>query len=244
MKSVVQIPAYNEPATLPRTARDILNQPVPEGHTIDVEAWVTRSEDESGCCSTMNAARSVEGLTPYEAPKGKLSARNAAHEHAVREGYDAFVSWDADAPPLSDRTLSALVTALEGESVVAANSVPVARGNDSSVLGTAVDAFSAVEEAVFPHINGQAHAITTAAWEQVGPFDETIDQTDMRTVRGEEEFGLIRGLRSIGKVVKPPEARVFNDPRRMYCKFPIGEQPPYCDTRGIADNYGGRTGKE
>lgn len=241
-RAVVQMPAYNEADKLPSTAREILEQRVPDGFSVDMEAWVTRSEDESGCCDTMMAAESVPSMDVYEAPVGKLSARNAAHSHAVGRGYDMIVSWDADAPPEHDGVLASLLTALDEPGVVAANSVPTSLSRHRSLLGMATDAFSAVEETVFPHINGQAHAITTSAWQAVGPFDESIDQTSMREVRGEEEFGFGRKLRQEGKVVQPPDAKVYNDPRRAYCKVPMGSRPPYCDTLGISKNYGGDDG--
>lgn len=238
-RAVIQVPAYNEADTLPSTAREILSQRVPDNYTADLQAWVTRSENEKGCCDTMMAAESVPKMTVFEAPVGKLSARNAAHSHAVSRGYDTIVSWDADAPPEHDGVLASLLTAIDGEDVVAANSVPTSLSRHRSVLGAAVDAVAAVEETVFPHINGQAHALTTEAWQNVGPFDDSIDQTSMETVRGEEEFRFGRRLRRLGEVRQPPEAKVYNDPRRVYCRIPIGEQPPYCGELGISDNYGG-----
>jgi len=238
-RAVVQIPAYNEADKLPNTAREILAQRVPDNYGVDLQAWVTRSENEKGCCDTMMAAESVPEMEVFEAPVGKLSARNAAHSHAVTRGYDVIVSWDADAPPEHDGVLAALLSAVDEPGVVAANSVPTSLSRHRSLLGAAVDAVAAVEETVFPHINGQAHAITTEAWEAVGPFDDSIDQTSMSTVRGEEEFLLGRKLRRMGEVTQPPAAKVYNDPRRVYCQVPIGETPPYCGDLGIADNYGG-----
>jgi hypothetical protein len=63
--------------------------------------------------------------------------------------------------------------------------------------------------------------MTAEAWEQVGPFDESVDQTSMPEVRAEEEFGFWRRLRSLGRVAQPPRAVVYNDPRREYCKIPF-----------------------
>lgn len=237
-RAVVQMPAYNEADTLPQTARDILSQRVSDNYSVDLQAWVTRSENENGCCDTMMAAESVPEMDVFEAPVGKLSARNAAHSHAVTRGYDVIVSWDADAPPDHNGVLASLLTSVGKDGVVAANSVPSSLSRHRSLLGMAVDAVAAVEETVFPHINGQAHALTTRAWEAVGPFDDSIDQTSMRTVRAEEEFRLGQKLRQLGEVEQPPDAKVYNDPRRVYCQVPIGDQPPYCDTLGISDNYG------
>lgn len=237
-QAVVQIPAYNEADKLPNTAREILDQRVPDNYGVDLQAWVTRSENEKGCCDTMMAAESVPEMEVFEAPVGKLSARNAAHSHAVTRGYDVIVSWDADAPPEHDGVLAALLSAFDDPDVVAANSIPTALNRHRSLLGIGIDLFGAFEEVAFPHINGQAHAFTADAWEAVGPFDDSIDQTEMVKVRGEEEFGFGRKLRQYGKVVQPPSAKVYDDPRRIHCRFPIGERPPYCDTLGIADNYG------
>jgi len=237
MQAVVQVPAYNEADRLPNTAREILSQESPDGYSVDLQAWVTYSANENGCCDTMAAAESVPGMDVFEAPVGKLSARNAAHSHAANRGYDVIVSWDADAPPEHDGVLSALLTPFDDPDVVATNSIPTALSRHRTLLGMGIDLFGAFEEVAFPHINGQAHAFTADAWEAVGPFDDTIDQTEMVKVRGEEEFGFGRKLRQYGKVVQPPDAKVYDDPRRIHCRFPIGERPPYCDTLGISDNY-------
>lgn len=236
MRVVAQIPAYHEGPRLAETAEAILQQRVPEGATVDVEAWVTPDPDPSSC-STWATAEGVSGLDVYEAPIGKLSARNAAHSHAVTAGYDAFVTWDADAVPLHDQVLVELLAPLmESEQYPAVNSTPVTDPDgDGGLLAQVVDSAARAEDILSPHLNGQAHAIRTSAWEQAGPFDTDRDETSLWETRQEEEYGLWGRLRRLGPIPRPREAAVFNDPRRHICKIPGAASPDWCDAVNMTD---------
>lgn len=235
-EAVVQIPAYHEGPRLAETAEAVLSQQLPEGAAVDVEAWVTPDPDPSSC-GTWATAERVDGMDVYEAPIGKLSARNAAHSHAVTDGYDAFVTWDADAPPLHEGVLAALLRPLmENRSVPAVNSRPVTDPNsDGGLAARLVDTFARTEDTLSPHLNGQAHAIRTTAWEQAGPIDTDRDETDLWEVRQEEEFGMWGRLRRLGPIPSPLDAQVFNDPRRHLCKIPGAGDPDWCDAVNMTD---------
>jgi hypothetical protein len=238
MRAVVQIPAYHEGPQLAETAEAILQQRAPDGVAVDVEAWVTPDPDPSSC-STWAAAEAVSGLDVYEAPIGKLSARNAAHSHAVTAGYDAFVTWDADAVPLHDQVLVELLAPLmESEQYPAVNSTPVTDPDgDGGLLAQVVDSAARAEDILAPHLNGQAHAIRTAAWEQAGPFDTDRDETSLWETRQEEEYGMWGRLRRLGPIPRPNEATVFNDPRRHICKIPGAASPDWCDAVNMTDTH-------
>lgn len=218
--AVVQIPAYEEGRTVYETATEIANQTVPDGWDVDYEAWVTLSPPNRELCDTWQNAMAAENVGVIEAPQGKLSARNEAHDSAVERGYDVFFSWDADAPPLRDGVLASMLRAFEQDPRPACvNSKP--KSSPDGLVGQAIDAFAAAEDVATPHIHGQCHALTAEAWDIAGPFDESLDQTSMQEVRSEEEFGFWRALRSVGPVVQPHDAVVYNDPRRTYCKLPF-----------------------
>lgn len=223
--SAVQVFAFEEPE-VGRVLSALTAQAAGAPGDVTVEAWVTRSEDESGYCSTWESASSVGGVDVYEAPLGKLSARNAAHERAIQRGCDAIASWDADAPPVSDSAVSALLSAALRPGVALANSQPVA--SDGSLLGSIVDAGGRLEDTVRPHAHGQAHAFPVETWAAAGPFDVSIDQTNPQSVRTEEEFRFYNRARELGEVVTPGGAEVFNDPRRHYCYLPGMESNDYC----------------
>lgn len=219
MHAVVQVPAYREGDQFPEVLAAIREQDV-DGHDVDVEAWVTLSPPGTRAdCTTWQDAASVDGVTVHEAPEGKLSARNAAHEHAIEAGADAIVSWDADAYPRDDRVLASLLEPLEGDDVVVANSTPLAAPFEGNLLATLVDVAGAAEDRVRPHVHGQCHAMTAAAWEQLGPFDESIDQTNVSEVRAEEEFGFYHEAERAGAVVEPDGAVISNDTRRHRCRI-------------------------
>lgn len=226
----VQMPAFEEAAKLPETAREINGQRVPDGVRLTKEAWVTRSEDRRGVCTTMNAAKTVAEWTVYEAPAGKLSARNNAHNHAVTHGADVIVQWDADAPPLGGGVLKALIETAAEDGVALANSTPTAR--DGSIWGTIVEAGSKIEDVTRPHIHGQCHAMTTEAWQAAGPFDTSLDETAIHEVRAEEEFDFRDRVAEVGEVVDVGQAKVFNDPRRSRCALPGLEDREFCQRRG------------
>jgi len=228
---VVQMPAFEEAHQLPKTARAIADQRVPDGVTATYEAWVTRSEDRCGVCSTMQAAKTVGGWDTYEAPAGKLSARNAAHNNALNHGADLICAWDADAPPLADGVLTALVETATQDGVALANSTPVAR--DGSAIGLVSEVSSKVEDTIMPHVHGQCHVMTAEAWRLAGPFDTDLDESDIGDVRGEEEFDFRRRVSEVGEVVDVPQAEVFNDPRRNICRLPNMEATSdFCERRG------------
>lgn len=218
--AVVQIPAYEEGRTVYETATEITDQRVPDGWDVDYEAWVTLSPPDRELCDTWQNAMEAEDVDVFEAPQGKLSARNAAHNSAVERGYDVLFSWDADAPPIGSAVLATMLREFEKDPrPVCVNSIP--KSAPAGVFGHVVDLAAGIEEVATPHVNGQCHALTTDSWGEVGPFDDTVDQTHLPAVRAVEEFGMWRKLRSLGPVAQPPGATVYNDPRRISAKIPF-----------------------
>lgn len=222
MKVVVQIPAYQEGRTVFETASEVSDQHIPDGVDVDVQAWVTLSPPDRELCDTWQNAMAAEGVEVYEAPIGKLSARNAAHNYALGEGYDVIFSWDADAPPLHDYVLYEMIEAFDQQpKPVAVNSRPLSF--PEGLFWLVIDAGAAFEDVVTPHINGQCHAMTANAWEIVGPFDEDIDQTHLASIRAEEEFAFYRRLSDLGPVIQHPKATVYNDTRRHRASMPFSK---------------------
>jgi len=230
---VVQVPAFEEGGEMLPVLESIRDQAVPDGVSVDYEVWVTLSPPDRELCTTWQAAVEAEGFDVYEAPTGKLSARNAAHDHADRSGYDVIVSWDADAPPLADDTFVELLGPILSGDASCVNSNPYS--SSAGAFGVVVDVLASVEDVTVPHIHGQLHALTVDAWRRAGPFDDSIDQTDVAAVRAEEEFAFRRRLQSQSPsgVVTAPGAVVYNDPRRAYCQVPGLGQNPYCGERGV-----------
>jgi len=228
MRAVIQLPAYDEADVIRDTMRAIRDQPYPTAFEVDYEAWITRNENKFGLCDTMVAADRVDGWRTVEAPAGKLSARNAAHGDAVDNGYDIIITWDADAPPLTDGTLTALLEPFTREDVVAVNSLPVA-APEPDLIGRLTDIVGFAQDRFSPHMHGQCHGMTAAAWARLGPFDASIDQTDSNAVRAEEEFDFYDRLGAIGTVVDADDAIVFNDTRRTRCQVPLLGDPSFCE---------------
>jgi hypothetical protein len=229
MKAIVQLPAYDEADIIDDTMRAIRDQPTPNEFAVDYEAWITRNENKFGLCDTMVTAERVDGWDTVEAPEGKLSARNAAHDSAVERGYDVIVTWDADATPLRQNTLVQLLAPFEDRAVVATNSKPVA-ATTPNPINRVVDLAGYAEDAFNPHLHGQCSAFRAAVWDDYGGFDTTTEQSEIDPVRKEEEFGLYDAFSEHGKVVDTG-ALVYNDPRRHYCKLPLAGSQAFCERR-------------
>lgn len=175
--------------------------------------------DYFGCVTPKPGGMTVDAVLDHpdyeliETPKGKVSSRNYAHDMVME--YDVIVTTDADAPPLSDDTLYNLLYPYRDVDVVATN----ANVSSPGIFGLAVNTLGRVEDAARPHMHGQCSSFTTDAWEVCGPFDESVDQTNVGDVRSVEEFGFYSDLDMLGKVIYCHDAPVFNDTRRVYCKF-------------------------
>lgn len=232
--ATVQVPAFHE-RKIHHTLREIRDQEVSKPWTFNVEAWVTPNSDP---CTTMALAESVDGVDVYEAPKGKLSARNEAHTTAAARGADVIVQWDADAPPLEDRSLDKLLAHLLEDGVVGVSGWASSR--DSDLLSRAVSIQAYADWFVLQPFYGRFSAFTADAWRQVGPFPEDIDQTGMGPMRAVEEIGFRRELRQVGRVVDAFDARVHLDDRRFRCYLNplMGKpQPSYCAERGGTETF-------
>lgn len=222
MDATIQVFAYDEPpAQLERTLRRLVGQTIPTWATATIECWVTPVGPGD---PSLETAERVEGVSLHTAPQGKLSARNAAHDAAIERGADVIVTWDADAPPLDMDTLGRLLREIHHPHTVAVNAAPVARetpDGEFSVVGAAVDAGGVLEDVLFPHMHGQASAITREGWDAAGAFDTEIDETDPRAVRAEEELNFYHRLGRHGQIGFA-RARVYNDPRRHLSRLPVG----------------------
>ena len=66
-------------------------------------------------------------------------------------------------------------------------------------------------------MHGRLSAFTADAWAAVGPFDDSVDQTNVVAVRLEEAFDFYRRIAGLGTVAYAPEATVHYDVRRVEC---------------------------
>lgn len=229
----LQVIAFNEPEEkLARTFQSVNEQQVDRRVNVSTEAWITPASQED---PSFDFARD-NGFEPFTAGKGKLTARNQAHDHAVDDGADIIVTLDADAPMVTTHSLASLVRPLRDGAAAFANSMPVSHPpphGKVSAFGMAVDVGGRLEDAVFPHAHGQCSAFTARAWREAGPFDTDLDQTDSVEVRQEEEFDFLRRVKGVGRATMPKGAKVYNDPRRHLCRFPVVGSADYCEERGV-----------
>jgi len=210
----VQVPAFHEGDHFYQTLPEIASQEPPEGMTLTFEAWVTPGCDDLSNCRTWQAAENTRTVDAYEAPVGKLATRNTAHAHAVNEGADIIVAWDADAPPAHKDVLRALLTPYqETDAVVATNGNPT----KATLVGPLISAVATAEDVIRPHFNSQLMSLSSFAWAEAGPFDTDLDQTDVSAVRQEEEFDFYDRVSGLGEIAAPSNATVVESPRRQLC---------------------------
>lgn len=211
-RAVVQVPAFVEP-NIDVALAGIATQTPPPGWMVDVEAWVTMDQHDN---ETWRLANADPGVSAHEAPPGKLSARNAAHDWAVSLGADAVVTWDADCYPANANVLTELLAPLD-DGAAAVNGKPVPAG--VTPFGMVNRVMSAVEDAIWPHMHGQLSAIPAETWRAAGPFDDSLDQTDGIAVRNEEEFDFYSRCAALGPVPTAGRAVVYETPRRSLYRF-------------------------
>lgn len=226
MDVALQLVAFRE-EDLTSTMDAWADQPVPEGANISYEAWITPDDGADWRRATWREAETHPVFDPFEAPQYKLVARNAAHDSAIDRGYDAWITADADAPPLSDSTLSALIDGVSKPENVAAVSNPVC---DVTPIGIWSNLGVYAKEFI-GGIHGQCHAVTARGWAEAGPFEENLNHTEIRSVWAEEEYGFGQRLHDAGGVDYRFDAPVYNDTRRRECAWykAWGKRHEFCE---------------
>lgn len=233
MNVAIQCCAFDEP-DVDQTLEAIASHPVPDWHSVALEAWVTPHDGE-----TLSKARSVSAADVYEAPQGKLSTRNVAHGHAVSSGADVIVSWDADAPPVKEDSLTKLLSHFDRPGVVAVNGSQRHEGFAAAKL---FDLATHLDTVLYSPIYGRFSAFTTDAWESAGPFrTRGVDQTDIVSTRFEEERDFRKRLEREGRVIDDPRASVYGEDRRYRCWkasiLPGSETPEFCQSHDGGETF-------
>lgn len=236
MDVAVQIPAYME-ADLDETLDAVSQQRHPRFvDELSFEAWVTPDGDRS-TDPTWQTAQQHPKFSAHEAPRYKLNARNAAHDSAVERGYDVIVSWDADATPRSADSLAELLAPIHERNIVATNGMTRYTGS----FGRVADVIQLADLMAMRPIYGRFSAFTADAWRRAGPFDESVDQTDMLSIRTEEEFNFRRRLANVGGVKNVWGAWVDHPERRFECTYtkaaPWKEPSEWCAERGSISEF-------
>ncbi len=92
MKLIIQIPCFNEGATLPPTLRD-LPRTLPG---IDVIEWLVVDDGSRDDTAAVARANGVHHVVQFEQNRGLAAAFKAGLEESLRQGADIIVNTDAD----------------------------------------------------------------------------------------------------------------------------------------------------
>jgi len=91
-KVIIQIPCYNEAATLPGTLRD-LPRSLPG---VDVVEWLVVDDGSQDGTAEVARAHGVSHVVKFDRNRGLAAAFTAGLEASVRAGADIIVNTDAD----------------------------------------------------------------------------------------------------------------------------------------------------
>lgn len=219
-RAVVQLFAYDEPDVIAETLDRYAATPAPDNWTLDYQAWVTPTPTRE----TLRHAESHPTFRAMRAPQGKLTTRNKAHDWAFTHNYDVVITADADEPPLRDDYFTELLAPFSRPPVQAVTAWP----KNTNALAPLLDVARKFDEANKP-IRANCSALSQQAWSHAGPFrTNAVDETDIDSVRAEEEFGFRRRIEEIGEVVEQHSAQVEANNRRMASKVfgalrPLGQ---------------------
>lgn len=231
--AVVQLFAYDEPDVITSTMDQYAETPVPEHWSIDYQAWVTPAESHQ----TVEAAKRHPQFSYMSAPKGKLATRNTAHNWAFNRSYDVVITADADEPPFRDDYFAELLAPFQRGSVLAVTGWPKNTGLSAPVTTVA----RRLDETRRP-IRANCSALSEIAWRYAGPFRvDDVDQTDITSVRREEEFDFRRRIEDVGEVVEQRSAQVHANNRRMLSKVYDALSPLGGSDLGHAASRGAKT---
>jgi hypothetical protein len=219
-RTVVQLFAYDEPNVITPTMNRYAETPVPDNWTFEYQAWVTPTEGHR----TLRQAENHPAFKAFQAPQGKLTTRNKAHDWAFSRNYDFVITADADEPPLRDDYFAELLAPFQSGRVHAVSGWPKNTGLSAPLTGFA----RRLDETRRP-LRANCSALDEMAWLSAGPFrTDDVDETEVGSVRREEEFDFRRRIEEIGEVVEQHSAMVEANNRRNLSKVydalrPLGD---------------------
>lgn len=208
--TTVIIPTLNESKYVTRTVDSIFSQQVLQAYPDRFEVFAVDSGSEDG---TQDLLRQM-GMTVYNAPRGKLTARDLGIRMA--EG-KVIVSTDADTTYQPDH-FGLMLRHFDDPSVVG---VYGPHRMDGPWWLRTMNMASLWE---FHRMWGSNSMLTKQAYYQVGGFDLSIDQQDAGKMIQEEEVEFAKRLDAVGKTVYEKDAVALVSGRRWYSSDPYFDE--------------------
>lgn len=201
IKIEVQVPTLNEEGYIQNTLETISKQKLVENGDVDLTIVDSKSDDKT-----------VELSDPYvdkvyTTDRGKLTAMNQAVEKS-----NASIIAYADAGDIYPKGwLNGLLSPFEDEEVVGSYGPSFSSG----LLTKVPWAVQTIPQLFGVLMQGRNSAVRTFAHEEIGGFDESVDQNNINSTWIEEEFKYPKRLSKIGEVVFVPSAGMVGSDRRV-----------------------------
>lgn len=210
-KISVVIPAYNEELYIERVLLDIQNQNLMLQYPDWMEIIVVDNES-----TDRTAEIASQYATVVSAPRGKLNARHVGVE-ACSGDIVVFVDADAIVKPNS---LNLLLRHFQDPNVVGVSGGSVAITNNPVSLYVNLQ-MNSLNSSIGLLMAGGFSAFRKEAYYAVGGHNLDVNQSSRLQMFLEEEYGFIRKLKTVGRVVVDLEANIFVPTRSESCQ--IGE---------------------
>mgnify|MGYP001605985027 CR=1 FL=1 len=205
--SSIILPTFNEVDYLQSTLASLQQQNIMLAYPDKFELIIIDSESTDGTLDLIK--KYTSNILTASGPKGKLSARHLAIQHAKGE---IIISVDADTFYPAN-WLNLMLRHFSNPDVVGVSSPRM-----FMFPNTFHSLSIAFGDSLFRSMRGSNSAFRKSAYGQSGGFNLNIDQLDITQMIWEEEVMLQRRLRQLGKVIYDFQAPIFTSNRRWLDK--------------------------
>lgn len=211
-KVAVIMPTLNEEAFIAKSLESLNNQNVIQAYP---ELFDRIVADGGSTDRTVEIAKQY-GWRVLNCPQGKLTQIDFAIRNTDA---DIIVQVDADTW-YGPNTLNLMLQHFKDPQVVGVTGGRIYDTLTGKLAAPWVELYFTYFN---PRMLGLLSAYRKSAYFRIGGYNLNIDQTDVKQMVDEEEFGLWRKLSSIGKVVKETRANGYTSVRRFFCPIILAE---------------------
>lgn len=205
------LPTLNEEDLIRRSLDSLMNQNIIIKNPERFELIVVDSGSED---TTVEIAREYTDKVII-APKGKLTARVIGIEESLG---GIIVSLDADTVYPPNWLNSMLKNMANTDKVVGVSCPKFFYPKSVNKIKDTAYAVMQINRRILPSMSGGNSIFTKDAYYKIDGFNTDIDQTNVRSMVGEEEEMFWTRLKRVGRVIFDTKSAVYTSPRQLYRK--------------------------